>query len=277
MPIRIAPTSSTGATAMPTNNKVPGMNQAIDTSNVSPAVGDGMVDRMEEGRSRGGDDISFYVAFDPQSESEKTGVEEYDPITFAKDWGMSQFEFSDIIGMFLDEKAAQLAHDNFLRERQIAEQNLEEKKSTAVEKIKKAIDKLEKKRKQHIDAMKENPKNASQHRQHIAELAGKIDDLVTKMERVENAKKPVNDAVLPEKKAVNEDTKATKAKKVSDFQKQFSRDKAAGFDPAKSKKMAKAEKDSAKAKKIDDFQKQFSRDKAAGFDPAKSKKMAKKK
>lgn len=68
---------------------------------------------------------------------------------------------------------------------------LEEKKGKVGDKLKKAIDQLEKKRKQHVDMAKEDPKNASQHKEHIAKLASQIDDLMSKMEKIEKSKKNV--------------------------------------------------------------------------------------
>lgn len=68
---------------------------------------------------------------------------------------------------------------------------LEEKKGKVGDKLKKAIDQLEKKRKEHIDMAKEDPKNASQHKEHIAKLASQIDDLMSKMEKIEKSKKNV--------------------------------------------------------------------------------------
>ena len=68
---------------------------------------------------------------------------------------------------------------------------LEEKKGKVGDKLKKAIDQLEKKRKEHIDMAKEDPKNASQHKEHIAKLATQIDDLMSKMEKIEKSKKNV--------------------------------------------------------------------------------------
>lgn len=70
-------------------------------------------------------------------------------------------------------------------------QALEEKKDTTSGKIKKAIDQLEKKRKEHMDMAKEDPKTASKHKEHIAQLASKIDDLMTKMEKIEKSKKQI--------------------------------------------------------------------------------------
>jgi hypothetical protein len=68
---------------------------------------------------------------------------------------------------------------------------LEEKKGKVGDKLKKAIDHLEKKRKEHIDMAKEDPKNASKHKEHIAKIATQIDDLISKMEKIEKSKKNV--------------------------------------------------------------------------------------
>jgi hypothetical protein len=68
---------------------------------------------------------------------------------------------------------------------------LEEKKGKVGDKLKKAIDQLEKKRKEHVDMAKEDPKNASKHKEHIAKIATQIDDLMSKMEKIEKSKKNV--------------------------------------------------------------------------------------
>jgi len=68
---------------------------------------------------------------------------------------------------------------------------LEEKKGKVGDKIKKAIDQLEKKRKEHMDMAKEDPKQASKHKEHIAKIAQQIDDLMTKMEKIEKSKKEI--------------------------------------------------------------------------------------
>ena len=68
---------------------------------------------------------------------------------------------------------------------------LEEKKGKVGDKLKKTIDHLEKKRKEHIDMAKEDPKSSSQHKEHIAKLATQIDDLMSKMEKIERSKKNV--------------------------------------------------------------------------------------
>jgi len=68
---------------------------------------------------------------------------------------------------------------------------LEEKKGKVGDKLKKAIDHLEKKRKEHMDMAKEDPKQASKHKEHIAKIAQQIDDLMTKMEKIEKSKKEI--------------------------------------------------------------------------------------
>jgi hypothetical protein len=78
---------------------------------------------------------------------------------------------------------------------------LEEKKGKVGDKLKKVIDQLEKKRKEHVDMAKEDPKNASKHKEGIAKIAGQIDDLMTKMEKIEKSKKEIKEA--EKKKIVN--------------------------------------------------------------------------
>lgn len=84
------------------------------------------------------------------------------------------------------------------------EQMLEEKKGKVGDKIKKTIDHLEKKRKEHVDMVKEDPKNAAKHKEHIAKIASQIDDLMSKMERIAKSKKNV------EKKEIKKDKKQNK-------------------------------------------------------------------
>jgi uncharacterized protein (UPF0335 family) len=96
-------------------------------------------------------------------------------------------------GVFSDEESAQSAA-NELYEAHLEHENLvEDKKGKAVDGLKKAIDRLEKKRKEHVDLVKEDPKNAGQHKEHIAQITSQLDDLMSKMERVEKAKKPIEE------------------------------------------------------------------------------------
>jgi hypothetical protein len=71
------------------------------------------------------------------------------------------------------------------------EEILEEKKAKVGNKIKKTIDHLEKKRKEHLDMAKEDPKSAVKHKERIAKIASQIDDLMSKMEKIEKSKKNV--------------------------------------------------------------------------------------
>lgn len=100
----------------------------------------------------------------------------------------------DVHSVHHDENEAQRiaaeAYDKYCNEVQA----LEEKKGHTSDKIKKAIDKLEKKRKEHVDLVKEDPKNAAQHKEHIAKLAQQIDDLMSKMEKIEKSKKQIEKA-----------------------------------------------------------------------------------
>jgi hypothetical protein len=97
----------------------------------------------------------------------------------------------DVLSVHHDETEAQRiaveAYDKYCNEVQA----LEEKKGKTSDQIKKAIDKLEKKRKEHVDLAKEDPKNAAQHKEHIAKIAQQIDDLMSKMEKIEKSKKQI--------------------------------------------------------------------------------------
>jgi hypothetical protein len=88
------------------------------------------------------------------------------------------------------EEAQAIAAENYKKCMEESFQ-LEEKKGKVGDKLKKTIDHLEKKRKEHLDMAKEDPKNASQYKEQIAKLATQIDDLMSKMERIEKSKKDV--------------------------------------------------------------------------------------
>lgn len=100
-------------------------------------------------------------------------------------------EMTDVHTVTADETQAQeIANEAYQKycDEAIA---LEEKKDTTSGKIKKAIDQLEKKRKEHLTLAKDDPKNASKHKEHIAKIATQIDDLMTKLERIEKSKKAI--------------------------------------------------------------------------------------
>ena len=97
----------------------------------------------------------------------------------------------DVLDVVTDETEAQRiaaeAYGKYCNEVQA----LEEKKGKVGDKLKKTIDHLEKKRKEHLDMAKEDPKSAAKHKEHIAKLATQIDDLISKMEKIEKSKKNV--------------------------------------------------------------------------------------
>lgn len=105
--------------------------------------------------------------------------------------GISGTEISpdQVHGVYPSADQAMMIAERMCAEYEEGQRMLEEKKGTTTEKLKKAIDKLEKKRKEHMDAMKEDPKSASEHKASIADLATKIDDYLTKLEKIEKSKK----------------------------------------------------------------------------------------
>ena len=102
-------------------------------------------------------------------------------------------------GVFSDEESAQAAANELYEAHVEHESLVEDKKGKAVDGLKKAIDRLEKKRKEHVDLAKEDPKNAGQHKEHIAQITSQLDDLMSKMERVEKAKKPIEEKDIKQK------------------------------------------------------------------------------
>ena len=97
-----------------------------------------------------------------------------------------------IHAVYPDQEMANSAAQGLYEDYCNKEAMLEEKKSSTSDKIKKAITQLEKKHKEHINLAKEDPKNAKQHRDHIAKITSQIDDLMTKLERIEKSKKELN-------------------------------------------------------------------------------------
>lgn len=98
-----------------------------------------------------------------------------------------------IHAVFSDEAIAQKIATELYETHMEGQQALEEKKETATKKLKSVIDSIEKKRKEHMDAAKEDPKNASKHREQIAIITDKLDDLMTKLEKIEKSKKPIEE------------------------------------------------------------------------------------
>ena len=115
-------------------------------------------------------------------------VHKVDPMMGIRDSGIETDKF---YGAYLDEKQAHAIAEKLNNEFLDAALMIEEKKSMTTDKIRKTIDTLERKRKEHVDAAKENPKEASAHKEKIAAIAEKIDDLMSKMERIEKSKKEI--------------------------------------------------------------------------------------
>ena len=135
------------------------------------------------------DPTKMYVVLRPVDNLDAAGlIKELNPLQ-----GLAPLNLNveDIISVTADASQAQEiageAYDKYCKE----VQSLEEKKGKVGDKLKKTIDHLEKKRKEHVDMAKEDPKNASQHKEQIAKLASQIDDLMSKMEKVEKSKKNV--------------------------------------------------------------------------------------
>ena len=116
----------------------------------------------------------------------KSLVMPIDPIQGAPD------QADQVHGVFPDQDQAMTIAEKLYEEYCSRMEALEEKKGAVTGKISSAIDALEKKRKEHVDMAKEDPKNVSQHKDKIAMLATKIDDMMSKLEKVERSKKSGN-------------------------------------------------------------------------------------
>ena len=158
---------------------------------------------------------SMYVVRKPSGElPESDMVLEINPLMGIQEKGIGMHDVHSV-------------HDDETEARRIAAEayksycdealQLEEKKGKVGDKLKKVIDQLEKKRKEHIDMAKEDPKSASQHKEHIAKLAAQIDDLMTKMEKIEKSKKQI------EKTEDEKDKKNLKESTLEDFKKNVQR------------------------------------------------------
>lgn len=118
--------------------------------------------------------------------SPESMVHQVDPLVGL---GGSEIVPDQIHSVHADPDMANSVAQTLYEEHCAKQEMLEEKKVMTVDKIRKAIDRLEKQRKSHIDMAKENPKEASSHKEEIARLATKIDDLISKMGMIEKSKK----------------------------------------------------------------------------------------
>lgn len=132
---------------------------------------------------------SMYMVKNPLPEMKESDlVVEFNPLEGVQPLNINM---NDVHSVYASaEDAQQIAAEVYKKCMDEALQ-LEEKKGKVGDKLKKTIDHLEKKRKEHIDMAKEDPKNASKHKEHIAKIATQIDDLISKMEKIEKSKKNV--------------------------------------------------------------------------------------
>ena len=77
---------------------------------------------------------------------------------------------------------------------------IEEKKAKVTDKLKNAMGKLERARSQSMGMIKENPKEARPHKEKVAHLTQKIDELMMKLEKIEMSKKAIEKKVDKNKK-----------------------------------------------------------------------------
>ena len=136
-----------------------------------------------------------------------------DPLQGAQD------QADQVHGVFPDQDQAMAIAETLYEEYCSKMEALEEKKGAVTGKISSAIDSLEKKRKEHVDMAKEDPKNASQHKDKIAMLATKIDDLMSKLEKVERSKKAKEEK--KDKETIKENEERKGATSTSGLAKMF--------------------------------------------------------
>ena len=136
-----------------------------------------------------------------------------DPLQGAQD------QADQVHGVFPDQDQAMAIAETLYEEYCAKMEALEEKKGAVTGKISSAIDSLEKKRKEHVDMAKEDPKNASQHKDKIAMLATKIDDLMSKLEKVERSKKAKEEK--KDKETIKENEEPKGATSISGLAKMF--------------------------------------------------------
>jgi uncharacterized protein (UPF0335 family) len=115
-------------------------------------------------------------------------IQKVDPMTGIASVGM---EPNAVYGLYPDEETAMQIAEKIHKEFVDAAEMLEEKKHKVAEKIKKVMTQMEKARNESMKMIKENPMEASAHRDKVAEYTHKIDELVQKLERIEKAKKEI--------------------------------------------------------------------------------------
>ena len=106
----------------------------------------------------------------------------------------------NVHAVYPDQEMAQKMAETLYNEHLMKEKALEEKKGKVVDEIKKVMNVLEKKRKDHTNMIKENPKNASEHKHTVAELSHRLEELITTLERVEKSRKNLEEEDHDKKK-----------------------------------------------------------------------------
>ena len=110
-------------------------------------------------------------------------------------------------GVFPSQEVASKVANSLYEEYCKTEALLEKKKEEVTKKLKSALDELEKQRSNSMKMIKENPKDTVNHKDKVANLTHKIDDLMTKLEKIEKSKKEIEvkkDDKKEEKKSLKE-------------------------------------------------------------------------
>lgn len=113
--------------------------------------------------------------------------------------GVQDIDHEQIHGFYPDEKQAMQIAEKLYKEFRDMSLMQEKKKDMVIEKIKETMDMLEQMRSENINILKEDPKN-SDSKDKIAKLATKIDELMSKLERIKGSKKPIIDKEDKKKK-----------------------------------------------------------------------------
>lgn len=137
-------------------------------------------------------------------------VKQIDPIMGAQHHGI---DHQTIHGIYPTQDEAKKVAEDIHKQYEGDMKKLEEKKDSVAKKLTTTIDKLEKKRKDHIKAAKENPKTASEHKDHISAISSQIENLMSKLEKVSKSKKEdESEEDEDRKKKVNENAEVSKYK-----------------------------------------------------------------
>lgn len=115
-------------------------------------------------------------------------IHKVDPITGIQSMGIQP---DQIHGIYNDEMVANQIAEKIHKEFVDAALALEKKKHTVIEKIKKTMNMLEKARTECMGMIKENPLEAQDHKNKVAEYTHKLDELTTKLEMIEKSKKNI--------------------------------------------------------------------------------------